>query len=521
MPLSATSKAKGVGVAIDNVQFAPSVATLPRKIVIVGTFDPAKTAVVNDVPVQVYSPEDAGAQFGFGFMVHRMAKAAYRGSNGIETWIVPQDEDVAAVAADGSIDFAGTIITAAGTVYFYIAGDLYSIVGAVADDGDALATKLAAKITAERDAPVTAVVDGVTTSKVNITSKTKGPWGNSISLKLNLGFEESLPTGAVAAIVDMSSGAGLPDIDDALNGMGTGDGQNERYWTDGVQGYEKDATTLTKISTYNGISNDYIGNYSKTVCRPFRFCAGDVGAGSGGLTTLTTLGNNNKTDRTNCIIPVPGSASHPSEIAAVACGVMARIANDRPEQPYGDQILSGVWPGASADQWTKNYDDRDTAVKAGISTTVVENNAVYLSDVLTFYHPDAIPIESNAYRSYRNISLLQNFSNTVKTNFKATPYQGITIVADKKRVTRLLSKQKVRDIKDVINTCIAICKGAYASAWIFTDEFSIEKLTSGGYVALKTGANGFDIIIPIILSGQGDIYDTTVQVDTSIAVLTA
>ena len=53
MPLNATSLAAAVGVAVKNVQFQPAAENVPRKILIIGTFDPLKTLVVDEVPVLV------------------------------------------------------------------------------------------------------------------------------------------------------------------------------------------------------------------------------------------------------------------------------------------------------------------------------------------------------------------------------------------------------------------------------------------------------------------------------------
>jgi phage tail sheath gpL-like len=517
MTLSATSKASAVGVGFKNVQHTLAVEALPRKIVIIGTFDPAKTAIVNDVPIQVFSADDAGSQLGFGFMLHRQVKAAFNGSLGVETWVVPQDEEVAAVAATGDIDFTGSTVTEAGELPFYLAGEKVPITVSVGDTGDEIATALVAKITAERDAPTTVAVNGVTTAQVDFTSKTKGPYGNGISLKFSLGLNESLPAGVVAAITVMSSGAGIPDIDDALNGLGTGDAKNEKHFTDGTHGYELDSTTLDKISTYNGVGNDYVGCYDKLIARPLRFVTGDTDPGSAALTALIAIGDARKIDRTNMVLPAPDSPHHP---AALACGVMARVANDRPEEPYTDRLLPGIIPGAMANRWTKDYPSRDSAVKAGIGTTFVQNNAVYIKDAIGFYHPDNVPINSNVYRNYRNISITQNIVNSQRVTFEADNYKGITIVADKTKVTRNLSKEKVRDIKDVTLAAITLVKGFESNAWVFEAAFTITKLATGNYISLRSGGDGFEVTLPVVYSAVGDIYDTQVHADTSLVVIT-
>ena len=55
MPLSASSIFAAVGASVNNVQFQSSAEVLPRKILIVATYDPAKTAVIDETPVLVTS----------------------------------------------------------------------------------------------------------------------------------------------------------------------------------------------------------------------------------------------------------------------------------------------------------------------------------------------------------------------------------------------------------------------------------------------------------------------------------
>ena len=163
-------------------------------------------------------------------------------------------------------------------------------------------------INANNALPVSAALN---ITAADLTAKSKGPWGDDISIKFNLGFGQALPTGVSAVVTDMASGAGIPDIDDALNGMGENDDANEAFFTDLVHGYGQDSTTLDKISTYGGIGNDFVGLYSKTVGRPFRVMTGDVTADTAGLTALQALADARKNDRTNMIIAVPDSANHP------------------------------------------------------------------------------------------------------------------------------------------------------------------------------------------------------------------
>lgn len=524
MTISATSLAAANAVSVRNVQFAPASEVLARKIVVIGTYDPTKTTVVAATPIQVLSPEDAGDRFGFGFMLHRLVKAVFAGSKGVECWCVPQAE-VAGAKAAGTITVAGTT-SAAGTIHMYIAGDYVPVNVASGSTAAQTTTALIAAINAASDLPVTALVDGSVPAETDVTAKTTGTYGNEIKIRLNIFDGQELPAGITSiTIVDPTGGTGTPVMANALNGLGTGDLANANHFTDGVHGYLQDSTTLDSISTYNGVGNDATGLYDKLVARPLRFLTGDIDAGSDALTAVVAIGNGRKTtDRTNGLICVPDSPNHPSEIAAVAIGVMARTNNDRAEECYVGKLLPGVIAGrqvaigASTGRWTDTYDNRDSAVKAGVSPTIADSGfTVRMQNVLTFYHPASVPVGSNGYRSMRNISIIQNLLNAVKVNFAQEKWQGISIVEDVTKVSNALSKDKARSVGSVITDLVALADSWAARAWLFNAAFTKENLS----VEIRTGGIGFDSVVPVVLSGEGGILDTRVDFDTALTVFLA
>lgn len=577
--ISSNSLAAAVGAGVENVQFSPSAEVIQRKIAIIATYDPLKVAVVNNIPIQVLSPEDAGDRMGFGFMAHRLALQAFQGGNGIPTYIIPQAETGA--QATGRIVFTASSILA-GTVHMYIGG-VYVPYTILKDDGDAdLADKAAAAILAMKELKVTSAVGESSVSPspsaspsasvspslspstspstsvspsaspsqsassspsvspstspsaspsapafeanaLNVTSKSKGPWGNDITLAFNINGEES-PSGFSAVITPMSGGAGIPDIQDALDGLGTGDGANEIFITDMVHGYGQDTNTLDDIATYVGLGNTLIGLYSELVARPFRSLTGDVVAGSAGFTAIKAIGNGRKTDRANGVISVPDSKSHPSEIAAQTIGHIARINNIRAEEHYVDTILQGIHPGdKGSDRWTSEYSNRDGAVKAGVSPTLVKDGVVVLQNVVSFYHPDSVPITSNGYRSMRNISIIQNMFSSVRTTFEASKWVGISIVDSVEKVSNVTDRLKSRDLDDVRSDLVALARAWEGNAWIYQAQFTIDRLKNpvngSGAISVRSGTNGFDSNVPVIFSGEGLILNALVQFDTSIAAL--
>jgi phage tail sheath gpL-like len=383
---------------------------------------------------------------------------------------------------------------------------------AVGDTPALIAAKVTAKINANLDLPVTSATG---TTECTITAKMAGPYGNKIKLSVNEGFQEATPAGAVVAFTQPTGGTGIPDISDALDGLGTGDDTNYLGVTDGVHGYGLDTSTLDALSNWNGGGDEAVGCYDKLVARPVRFLVGDVDSG---MATLVALGAARTSDRTNGVLAVPGSCNHPYEIGAIAIGIMARLNNNRASESYLGKVLPGVIPGALATRWTGDYDNRDTVVKAGISPTVVSGGAVLLQNVLTFYHPDSVVATSNGYRSMRNISIVQNLLANVKANFAAEKWQGISIVADVAKVSNIIDRQKARDLESVMDDLVALATSFEEHAWVYSAAFTINRLKAGACIALRAGGLGFDITLPVMLSGEGGIFDTEIQFDTNISI---
>jgi phage tail sheath gpL-like len=514
MTIDPTSLAAINGVGVENQKFAVTASVIPQKNVIIGTFDESTfTLVAPNVPIRVYSGADVGGKTGYGFMLHRLARAAFKAGS-VETWIIPQLEGGSTpAAAIGEIDFSASASVQAGVLACYIAGDRVAINVALDDTGDDIGDALADAINADDNMPVTAVnVAGV----VTLTSKSGGDWGNDISIDFSLSSGEALPTGVSAVVTDMAGGSGVPDIQDALDALGTGDGQNEEFFTNLIHGYGADTATLDAISTYNGIGNTLVGNYKKEVARPFRSLVGSVASGTVGLSAALAFAALRRTDRTNGKICVPGSQNHPQEIAAQMLGLMAVTNSIRAEEGYIDKALDGVWPGDIADRWTNDYDNRDQAVKGGVSTTMIKNKTiVYAQNIITFYRPTDVEPESNGYRPMRNISIIQNVLYNVKANFERTKWKGITICEDVTKVTNPTDSIKARDIDSVEDDIMQLADAFAGNAWIYQAAYTKQNQS----VSLRAGLTGFDINIPLIFSGEGGIYNSLIPFDTSIAIL--
>lgn len=514
--ITPSSLAAGNQVGIKNVQFESLGQILKRKIVIVGSYDPAKLDIVDNVPERFLSAGSVAAKYGFGSMLHRLAIKAFLGSKGIETWVIPQPEAGGAAAATGKLGLVGAA-TADGVLALYIGGEIAATINvSTGDTAIAMTAALVAAYT-NQDIPALATIDGINAFETNIDAKAKGTFGNSLDISLNLDGQ-LLPAGTVPTITPMAGGLTNPDIQNALNAMGLNDNQNEKHFTALIHGYGQDAANLNAIATYNGLGNDFVGNYAKTVARPFRSLFGDTAVNEAGLLALIAYTDTVKEDRTNGVAAAPGSQSHPEEIAALTMGLMELVNTTRAEETYINRALSTIRVGDAADRWTDEYDNRDTAVKAGISPTLVQNGVLTLQNVVSHYRPDAVASESNGYRSMRNISIIQNLLNSQRLAFAQEKWQGITIVEDVVKVANTTSRLKARDVNTVLDELVALALNYEGLAWIFSSSFTLDQLKQGDKVVLRPAGNGFDVTFPVVLSGEGGILNQVIEFDTSLAV---
>ncbi len=521
--ITPNSLAAAVSVGVENVRFAPIAETLPRRILLVGKYDRDITDVEDWKLKRINSADEAGSLYGFGSEIHRLAKWCFLGSQGVETWVCP-DPDMGSngtpTDAYGSINITANGVLA-GTLHLYISGEYVPV--RVNDDDTAsdIENAIVAAINEDKTLSITASTTIPTADQVNTKSKIRSVFSNYTKISFNEDFGQEFPIGVSVIVSQPTGGSGQLFFSYVLESLGYGDEQNEKYFTDFVPSeHHTETDILDAISKWNGIDNDFVGNYAKTIQRPLRCLFGDTESGSTGYNDLINLGNSRKQDRTNGIIAVPGSPNHPQEIAALALGIAARINNRNAAEGYANEFLPSVWPGAVEDRWTSSYSNRDNAVKAGISPTIYEDGAVKMQNLVTFYHPDNMSPSSNGYRSMRAICVLQNVSNSVRSTFKQDKWQRISIVEDVTKVNDIIARQKVRDKKAIENEGIALAQAWEKLGWIYTASFTINLIKTGNYIQIRAGGTGFDVVIPIILSGEAWIIDSLIQFDTALTVFT-
>lgn len=536
MGLTSTSLAVAVGAGVQNTQFTPAANDIGRNIVIVGTFNPSLAGGIT--AETIYGPySNAGAMalaFGAGYMLHRLGIGVFLGlaGGGANVYVIPQAEVAGAAATSSTFAITGPA-TAAGTLNVYVDNIKYAIAVASGDTAATVGTALTNAITADTSCPCSATG----TATVSLTSKSKGPWGNSIPVALNIQAGDALPAGITVVTTVLSGGTGVPVIANALNALGTGTNSNNlpngQWMTDLVHGYLatatamattlNDQTTTTAIGTYCGLASAVppTGCYDHLVGKPFRAFNGDVtNSASLPAALVTYCGTTNTYDRCDQLIAVPASRTHPCEIAAVAAGVVNTRTALIAASSYAEMILTGVEPGiiGNTAQWAADYTNRDNAVKAGISPTVSRGNYVVLQNVVTFYASNTgVSTTSNIYRESVNLVKIANMIWSLISTFRSAKWTGCFIVQDSSRVTDPVAKTKARSTTDVIAELVGLAKAWYAKGWVYNDTFIINALKVPGNVVIRAGGDGFTNQIPAILSGVLNIIDSTINADISLA----
>lgn len=366
-------------------------AQVVQRTLIIGQITSAGAAVAN-VPLRSLGVDDAKAQGGPGSML-ALQTAAYRQNDSAgEVWYLPLADVGGGVLATGSVTFTGPT-TAAGVLSLYVADVLVSLALASGQTAAQVATAVAAAITALTDLPVTAAVDGVTTSKVNISAKNKGLAGNDIDVRVNYrgtAAGEVLPAGLGVTIVAMANGATNPTLTTALSNLG-----DEPF--DFIVSPYTDNTSMAALTAF---LNDTVGRWSWSVQvygHVFFVSRGTFG-------TLGTFGQALNDQHGSCMgvydVPTPAWVWS----AAMTGAAAARLRND-PGLPLQGVRIAGVSGPPIASRFPLSL--RNTLLYDGISTFTVDRaGAVSIENLITTYQHTALNQPDDSYLQVETLFLL-------------------------------------------------------------------------------------------------------------------
>lgn len=366
----------GQYIEFDNSRAVQGLPNMDRKILVL-TQRLSTGAVAAATPKRVLNQDDGENYCGRGSIGHLMLRALKDANHISDVWMVALDDDAAANAAAGSITVTGTA-TESGTISLYIAGQRVRVSVTATHDADAVATAIAAAINAASDLPVTAAVDGVDTTKVNITARNKGECGNDIDLRANYYFGERTPAGLALTFVAMTGGSANPDVADALAAIG-----DDQYysiitaWTDAAN-----------IAALEAEMDDRWGPMTQRTGHVFGCVSGTHG-------TLSTYGSARNSVQ-NSILGVYDSPTPPWIWASVWGAVVEYHGAIDPARPFQTLVLPGVLAPSEESRFTR--EERDLLLHDGISTFLTgPDGAVRIERVITTYQVNAYGIEDISY----------------------------------------------------------------------------------------------------------------------------
>jgi phage tail sheath gpL-like len=387
---------------VDNSQ--ANSGQLNQRTLIIGQITSDGSAVAG-VPVISQGPSDAIAKGGQGSMLALMT-SANRASDTIgELWYLPLADAAGALAATGSIAFAGAP-TAAGVLSIYIAASrltpAVSVPVLLTDTPATIAASVAAAINATPNLPVTAIVDATTTSKVDITARNKGLAGNDIDIRLNYGgsaASEATPAGIVPTIVAMTGGATNPTLTTALANL-------DDAPFDFIVCPYTDSVSLDALKAF---LNDSTGRWSWSS----QVYGHVFTANRGTLAAQTTLGNG-RNNQHESILGFNDSPTPSWVIAADYVGAAAVALRNDPGRPLQTITLNVMLPPPLASRY--QLSERNTLLFDGISTfTVAQDGTVALENVVTTYQKNSFGQPDDSYLEVETMFLLVYVLRAMRT----------------------------------------------------------------------------------------------------------
>lgn len=326
--------------------------------------------------VRITSPEQADEKFGRGSMLAEMFRAIKDVDIFTETWAIPLVDAELAVKASGSIDITDGP-TETRPLALYIAG--YRVwcemeAGATADE---VAQAIVDAVNSDDRVPVTAEIDGTTSTKVNLTCRWGGETGNDIDLRDSVKGEQRT-RGLRLTYTAFSGGAVNPELDAAIAAMGA------EWWNWVCQPY----TDITSLETIESELDDRYGPMRQIGGRSFT-------AYRGNHSDTATLGNGRNSPHVSImgtnIVPSPTWLWAATD-AIVAAGALAID----PARPLQTLALPGLIGPAESDRWDDA--ERNLLLYDGIATyTVATDGTVQIERQITTYQENASGVADDSY----------------------------------------------------------------------------------------------------------------------------
>ena len=486
-------------------------ALLQARKIIAGNYDPLKTEIVPSTGYQIVSANQAAELFGFGSQLHRMAIYQFKGSGGqipVTAFALPAA--AGGTAAQKTVTFS-TNATGAGSyicrVGSYLIEDVIQIGVSVGSTPEEIALLLEIAINSNANLPFTASIAGAV---VTLTAKTVDVTSEDLLVTFNQKAEETdlLPEGMAVAVADSVTGSGQSALTTLWDYVAA---ESTPWNTSIVHPYES-TLDLDSGSVAIGQPNDQSGQYDPRDYRPASIYSTDRTPGEAGLVSAIALGNSRKLDCANVRLEAPDYPELGFEIAVYMSAIMEVASMSNSSRAYTHLSLPELYgPLDTANDWTsfksggKAYDNRDLAVKAGLTPLLIKDNVVQIGDVTGFWRPED---NQNAPFKYQvNRWKAWSIQNLYNIYVNGTDNKGRAIV-----LSAAATDQSANAIDaDILKAGLAQVSSLLGrNAWIYDSEFTIRNTQ---VIPSPLNPDRFDFILPVILSGNNRINLGEVQID--------
>lgn len=344
-----------------------------------------------DTLERIASRDGVRVRAGRGSQLALMAEAWFKNNLFDEVWFMGIDAPSAGTAATGTIEVTAAA-TASGVINLYIAGQKVAVNITAGDTVGTIATAIKNACDAAVDLPVTATVD---TATVTLTARHKGTDGNFIDIRHSyLGSlgGEVLPTGVAMTITAMASGAGVPDLTDALAALGD-------------QEFDTVVIPWTDTTTLNAVDAewDHVGDNGRWSW--MRQIYGHVyTAKDGTVGALQSFGAARNGAHVTCW-GYNGSPTPFWERAAMYAAQAHRAILNDPARPLHTLPLNGMMPAVPETRFTKG--EKNSLAWDGISVAKeTDDGRVQIETSFTMYQKNTHGLDDNAFLKVQTLATL-------------------------------------------------------------------------------------------------------------------
>jgi phage tail sheath gpL-like len=491
-----------VGYKVMKGNFGANTPNLPQRIAVLGEANTANQGTIDITPFEFLTSKQVGDRYGYGSPLYQIARIlrplAGNQLGGIPTVIYPQLSDGAATATVIKKGVAvATSVTANAVHKIVINGRdgidgislAYSLV--IGDLAADVKGKIIAAITACLASPVSAAL---VVADIDFTTK----WEGISSKEINISFDDGgVAAGVVYSEVSKTDGAGVVSLAATLALF------QENWNTIVINPYGEEQ--FDELETFNGVPDpdNPTGRYLATSFKPFVALAGSVLDTIAAIEDITDIAAR-KSQVTNVICPAPNSLGFTWEAAANMALMIAPIMQNSPHLGNGGRSYYDMPIPADGDIGDfGTYDGRDSLVKKGCSTVLIENAKYTVQDFVTTYHPDGETPPK--FRKVRDLNIDWNMAfGWILIMRRDIQDKAIVENDSAVRVADTISPKQAKQL------AISFIEDRAGLALLTDVDFSINSLQAG---ANENNPARLDVYFKYKRTSTADIVSSDVEVD--------